>query len=106
MSPHNELLQKIGIVRSRWKAFLWVRGLAWVLGVAVGSMLIGLALMNSGNISAWTVNGVRLGILIAIVFTVGYAAAVFGTIFSRRRAGLPSGNIILSAARVAFYGGP
>ena len=38
MSPHNELLQKIGIVRSRWKAFLWVRGLAWVLGVAVASM--------------------------------------------------------------------
>jgi hypothetical protein len=52
MSPHNELLQRIGIVRSRWKAFLWVRGLAWVLGVAVVSMLIGLALMNSGNISA------------------------------------------------------
>jgi D-xylose transport system permease protein len=44
------------------------------------------------------------GWAIAIIFTVGYAAAVFGTIFSRRRAGLPSGNIILSAARVAFYG--
>ena len=43
------------------------------------------------------------GWAIAIVFTVGYAAAVFGTIASRRRAGLPSGNIILSAARVAFY---
>jgi D-xylose transport system permease protein len=43
------------------------------------------------------------GWAIAIVFTVGYAAAVFGTIFSRRRAGLPSGNIIISAARVAFY---
>jgi hypothetical protein len=70
MSPHNELLQRIGIVRNRWKAFLWVRGLAWVLGVAVVSMLIGLALMNSGNISAWTVNGVRLGVLVAIVFTV------------------------------------
>src|SRR5207249_11958478 len=70
MSPHNELLQRIGIVRSRWKAFLWVRGLAWVLGVAVVSMLIGVALMNSGNISAWTVNGVRLGVLVAIVFTV------------------------------------
>jgi D-xylose transport system permease protein len=44
------------------------------------------------------------GWAVAIVFTVGYAAAVFGTIFSRRRAGLPSGNIILGAARVAFYG--
>src|SRR5436190_5365524 len=70
MSPHNELLQRIGIVRSRWKAFLWVRGLAWVLGVAVVSMLIGLALMNTGNISAWTVNGVRLGVLVAIVLTI------------------------------------
>jgi len=44
------------------------------------------------------------GWAVAIVFTVGYAAAVFGTIFSRRRAGLPSGNIILSTARVGFYG--
>jgi D-xylose transport system permease protein len=44
------------------------------------------------------------GWAIAIIFTVGYATAVFGTILSRRRAGLPSGNIILSAARVAFYG--
>jgi D-xylose transport system permease protein len=44
------------------------------------------------------------GWAVAIVFTVGYAAAVFGTIISRRRAGLPSGNIILSAARVVFYG--
>ena len=69
-SPRRrELLQRIGIVRSRWKAFLWVRGLAWVLGVAVASMLIGLALMNTGNISAWTVNGVRLGVLAAIIFT-------------------------------------
>lgn len=43
------------------------------------------------------------GWAIAIVFTIGYAAAVFGTISSRRRAGLPSGNIILSAVRVLFY---
>ena len=41
MAPHEELLQKIGIVRSRWKAFIWVRGLAWVLGVTVVSLLIG-----------------------------------------------------------------
>ncbi|MDQ2940283.1 MAG: sugar ABC transporter permease [Actinomycetota bacterium] len=43
------------------------------------------------------------GWAVAIVFTVGYAVAVFGTIYSRRRAGLPSGNIILSAARVVFF---
>ena len=43
MRPNEELLQKIGIVRSRWKAFLWVRGLSWVLGVMVVSLLIGFA---------------------------------------------------------------
>jgi D-xylose transport system permease protein len=45
------------------------------------------------------------GWIIAIVFTVGLAAASFGTYFSRRRAGLPTGNIIITAARVVFYGG-
>jgi D-xylose transport system permease protein len=45
------------------------------------------------------------GWAIAIVFTVGYAAATFGTYLSRRRAGLPTGNLVLSAARVVFYGG-
>jgi D-xylose transport system permease protein len=45
------------------------------------------------------------GWIIAIVFTVGLAAASFGTYFSRRRAGLPTGNIIITAVRVVFYGG-
>jgi D-xylose transport system permease protein len=45
------------------------------------------------------------GWIIAIVFTVGLALASFGTYFQRRRAGLPTGNIILTAVRVAFYGG-
>jgi D-xylose transport system permease protein len=45
------------------------------------------------------------GWIIAIVFTVGLAAASFGTYFSRRHAGLPTGNIIITAARVVFYGG-
>ena len=70
MRPNNELLQKIGIVRSRWKAFLWVRGLAWVLGVAVASILIALAIANSSGISAWTVVGLRLGLAAAFIFTV------------------------------------
>ena len=46
MAPHEELLQKIGIVRSRWKTFLWLRGLAWVLGVTVASLLIGVATLS------------------------------------------------------------
>src|SRR5262245_41049042 len=70
MAPHEELLQKIGLVRSRWKAFLWLRGLAWVLGVTVVSLLIGLALANSTGISAWTVMALRLGLLAAIGVTV------------------------------------
>src|SRR5437762_1293554 len=70
MRPNEELLQKIGIVRSRWKAFLWVRGLAWVLGVAVVSLLIGLYIANSSNISGWTVTALRLGLLAAFVATV------------------------------------
>ena len=45
------------------------------------------------------------GWAVAIVFTVGYAAAAFGARVGRRRAGLPTGNIVLTAARVVFYGG-
>src|SRR5215510_15470149 len=70
MAPHEELLQKIGIVRSRWKAFLWLRGLAWVLGVTIVALLIGLALANSTGISAWTINALRLGLLAAVTVTV------------------------------------
>jgi len=51
MAPREELLQKIAIVRSRWKAFLWLRGLAWVLGVTIVSLLVDLALANSTSIS-------------------------------------------------------
>jgi hypothetical protein len=70
MAPHEELLQKIGIVRSKWKAFLWLRGLAWVLGVTVVSLLIGLAVANSTSISGWTITALRLGLLAAVVTTV------------------------------------
>ncbi len=41
--------RKSAIVRSRWKAFLWLRGLAWVLGVSVVSLVIGLALADSSQ---------------------------------------------------------
>ena len=70
MAPHEELLEKIGIVRSRWKAFLWLRGLAWVLGVTVVSLLIGLALANSTSISGWTVTGLRFVLLAAVIATI------------------------------------
>src|SRR5215471_6546589 len=70
MAPHEELLQKIGLVRSRSKAFLWLRGLAWVLGVTVVSLLIGLALANSSGISVWTVMALRFALLAVITATV------------------------------------
>src|SRR5262245_8189088 len=67
MAPHEELLQKIGIVRSRWKAFVWLRGLAWVLGVTVVSLLIGLYLANSTSISGWTLRAMEIGLLAVVV---------------------------------------
>src|SRR5215510_10643683 len=70
MAPHEELLQKIGIVRSKWKAFLWLRGLAWVLGVTVAALLIGLWMADSPTISGWTVIVLRLGLLAAVIATV------------------------------------
>jgi D-xylose transport system permease protein len=45
------------------------------------------------------------GWVVAIVFAVGLAAAAFGSYFSRRRAGLPTGNLLLTAVRVAFFAG-
>jgi D-xylose transport system permease protein len=44
------------------------------------------------------------GWIVAIVLTALLAAAYFGTYFSRHRAGLPTGNIIITIVRVAFYG--
>jgi len=44
------------------------------------------------------------GWAIAIIFTVGYAAAALGAQVNRRRAGLPTGNLILTLARIVFYG--
>src|SRR2546422_5137029 len=70
MAPHEELLRKIALVRGRWKAFLWLRGLAWILGVTVASLLIGLVLANSTSFSGWAVVGLRLALVAAVLFTV------------------------------------
>ena len=45
------------------------------------------------------------GWIVAIVFTVGLAAAALGSYYSRKRAGLPTGNLTLMALRVVFFGG-
>src|ERR1051326_3520974 len=70
MAPHEELLRKIALVRGRWKAFLWFRGLAWIFGVMVASLLIGLVLANSTSISGWTVSLLRFGLVAAVLFTI------------------------------------
>src|SRR5215475_11559801 len=70
MAPHEELLRKIAMVRSRWKAFLWLRGLAWILGVTVVSVLLGLAVANSPSMSFWTVTALRLVLLAAVIATI------------------------------------
>ena len=45
------------------------------------------------------------GWIVAIVFTALLAFASLGAYVSRRRAGLPTGNLIITVARVVFYGG-
>jgi D-xylose transport system permease protein len=45
------------------------------------------------------------GWIVAIVFTAVLAMASFGTYFGRLRAGLPTGNIVVTIVRVLFYGG-
>src|SRR6185503_19945101 len=70
MAPHEELLQKIGIVRNRWKAFLWFRGLAWVLGVLVLSLVAGLAMADSTDIPTWAVTGLRIGMVVLFALTL------------------------------------
>jgi D-xylose transport system permease protein len=44
------------------------------------------------------------GWIVAGVFTALLAVGSFGTYFSRRRAGLPTGNIVITIARVVFFG--
>ena len=70
MKPNEELLQKIGIVRNRWKTFLWARGLAWVLGVLVISLLISLAMADSTDIPTSAVVALRLTMVVLFAFTL------------------------------------
>jgi D-xylose transport system permease protein len=45
------------------------------------------------------------GWIVAAVFTVGLALATLGGVLSRRRAGLPTGNLAVAILRVVFFGG-
>ena len=44
------------------------------------------------------------GWAVAIIFVVGYAGAALGAQINRRRAGLPTGNLVLTIARIVLYG--
>src|SRR5262249_55149249 len=70
MRPNDELLLKISQVRRKWKTFLWVRGLAWVLGVLVASFVVGLLIADSKSVPYWAVTGMRFGFAIAVVFPI------------------------------------
>ena len=70
MKPNDELLRKISMVRHKWRGFLWIRGMAWVLGVMVASLLVGLALANSTSVPFWVVVSTRFAFVIAIVGTI------------------------------------
>ena len=45
------------------------------------------------------------GLIVATVITIALAASAFGAYVSRLRAGLPTGNLLLTVARVVFFGG-
>jgi D-xylose transport system permease protein len=81
---------------------LIAQGLIIKIISAQGQILIQDAWINDVANYVLTKNA---GWIIAIVFTVGLALGSFGTYFSRLRAGLPTGNIIITTARVLFFGG-
>ena len=70
MKPNEELLQKIGQVRTKWKTLLWVRGLAWVLGVLVASIAVGIYLANTPKVPFWLLNVLKLAGVAALVTAV------------------------------------
>src|SRR6185436_11834800 len=70
MKPNEELLQKIGQVRTKWKTLLWARGLAWVLGVLVVSIAVGLYLANTPKVPLWIVNVLKVSGIVALVAVV------------------------------------
>ena len=69
MDPKRELLRRIRRVRHRWNQFTWFRGLAWVLGVGMVSLLASMGLAESTQIPAWFIVAMRFVLLGAVVGT-------------------------------------
>jgi D-xylose transport system permease protein len=105
----------IGLVQGSFVAFIGVPSfvvtlaglLAWqgVILRALGTEgVIGIQDHQINDVANYVLSD-NVGWAVAIVFTAGLAAASLGTYLSRRRAGLRTGNPLLTALRVALYGG-
>jgi D-xylose transport system permease protein len=105
----------IGLVQGSFVAFIGVPSFVVTLAgllVAQGVILKILGTQGVIGIQEHQINDIanyvlskNTGWIVAIVFTVGLAATALGTYVSRWRAGLPTGNIILTLLRIAFFGG-
>src|SRR5688572_19717922 len=67
MRPNEELLQRIGQVRSKWKAFVWMRGLLWVLALLVAAIAAGIYMAATPSVPFWAVRALSLGSILALV---------------------------------------
>src|ERR687884_1342195 len=103
----------IGLVQGSVLAFVGVPSFVVTLaGLLIAQGLIIKIISGQGQIAIQDqkINDVanyvltkNTGWIIAIVFTALLALASFGAWFSRRRAGLPTGNIAWTLIRVVFY---
>ncbi|HEX4998545.1 MAG TPA: hypothetical protein VFY29_09970 [Terriglobia bacterium] len=73
MRPNEELLQKIGRVRSQWKRFVWVRGMAWVLAFMLLATFAGIALANSAGVSYGLLTAYKILAPLALLAVVLFA---------------------------------
>ena len=105
----------IGLIQGSFIAFLGVPSFVVTLAgllVAQGMIINLLGTQGVIGIQDNQVNDVanyvltkNTGWIVAAVFTGGLALATLGGYLSRRRAGLPTGNVALAVLRVLFYGG-
>jgi D-xylose transport system permease protein len=105
----------IGLIQGSIIAFLGVPSFVVTLAgllVAQGMIINLLGTQGVIGIQDTQVNDVanyvltkNTGWIVAGVFTAGLALATFGAYLTRRRAGLPTGNMLLAVLRVVFYGG-
>src|SRR5436190_9154714 len=70
MRPNEELLHRIGQVRSKWKAFVWMRGLLWVLGLLVVAIALGIYMAAVPSVPFWAVRTLSIGSILALLAMV------------------------------------